>query len=102
MQWRNAQIYGEGEFSLPGHIRLIGPPRKHGMDDPRVAETARHSADGRAFLVWSRMPVAVQVGEGFKARTMLFDQRFAHPMARDRFMIELPDPPLHSQYSGKP
>ena len=102
MQWRNAQIYGQGEFSLPGHIRLIGPPRKHGMDDPRVAETARHSADGRAFLVWSRMPVAVQVGEGFKARTMLFDQRFAHPMARDRFMIELPDPPLHSQYSGKP
>jgi hypothetical protein len=48
------------------------------------------------------MPVAVKVGEGSKARTILFDQRFAHPMARDRFMIELPGPPLHSQYSGKP
>jgi hypothetical protein len=46
--------------------------------------------------------VAAQAGEGSKARTILFDQRFAHPMARDRFMVELPGPSLHSHNTGKP
>jgi len=89
MQWRNAELYGDGYFAMPGHVRLSGPPRRHGMDDPAVADAARRSSDGRAFMIWSRMPVVAHEGQGDAARTFLFDQRFANPLARERFMFEL-------------
>lgn len=89
MQWRNAELYGDGMFTLPDVVQLNGPPRRHGTDSPAIAAVAQESVDGRAFLIWSRMPVVETHGKGDAARTILFDQRFANPLARDRFMVEL-------------
>ncbi|MBA3942150.1 MAG: metal-dependent hydrolase [Sphingopyxis sp.] len=52
--------------------------------DPRVAAAAARSAEARAFLFWSRMPVAAFGADGTLTLT---DQRFRHPLAVDRFKV---------------
>jgi inner membrane protein len=55
-----------------------------GMDDPRIAERVQHSPEARAFLFWSRMPVAESRGD----RIILRDQRFMGVTASN-FSVEL-------------
>jgi len=77
--WRGGGNYGVMPVSLfdvrnflghsEGRIRAAGPV---GMADPRIAERTRTSPDARAFLFWSRMPVAEMKGDTITLR----DQRF--------------------------
>ena len=93
--WRTADRYGSASFEpgVGGHIDLTGAPT--GMDDPRIATWAKADPAARAFLFWSRMPVAQRDGDAILVR----DQRFMHPLARDRFQVRLtaPDTASHPQ-----
>ena len=55
------------------------------MTDPRIAEWAANDPAARAFLFWSRMPVA----ELHSDRIVLRDQRFMDPRFADRFTVTL-------------
>jgi inner membrane protein len=56
------------------------------MSDSRIAERVQRSADARAFLFWSRMPVAENSGDNI----VLKDQRFLQIPARGSFTVILP------------
>jgi inner membrane protein len=55
-----------------------------GMDDPRIAERVRHNPEAKAFLFWSRMPIAEVRGDTL----ILRDQRFLG-MTAGNFSVEL-------------
>lgn len=93
--WRTAERYGTAHF-VPGvgdDVDIRGKPI--GMDDPRLATWVKGSPAARAFLFWSRMPVAQADGDAI----LLRDQRFMHPLAQDRFQIRLtaPDTASHPE-----
>lgn len=93
--WRTADRYGSASF-VPGgggHIDIGGAPI--GMDDPRLVSWVKADPAARAFLFWSRMPVAQADGDAI----LLRDQRFMHPLARDRFQVRLtaPDTASHPE-----
>jgi len=93
--WRTADRYGTASFvpGVGGELDLTGAPT--GMDDPRVATWIRADPAARAFLFWSRMPVAQKDDDAI----LLRDQRFMHPLAQDRFQVRLtaPDSARHAQ-----
>ena len=93
--WRTADRYGTASFVLgvSGEVDLTGAPT--GMDDPRLATWVKADPAARAFLFWSRMPVAQSDGDAI----LLRDQRFMHPLAQDRFQVRLtaPDTASHPQ-----
>ena len=86
--WRTADRYGSASFvpGIGGEVDLTGAPT--GMDDPRLATWVRADPAARAFLFWSRMPVAQEDGEAI----LLRDQRFMHPLAQERFQVRLTAP----------
>ena len=61
-----------------------GLSRPSGMDNPRLAAIAATNSEVRAFLLWSRMPVARFLPDG---RLILSDQRFGDPRVADRFTV---------------
>ena len=89
-QWRDATHYGYGWFTMPGDVFVHGKVRPHGIHDPRVTEAVRAYPDGKAYLFWSRMPVAEVQGEGDRRQLMVSDQRFGDPRARGRFTTSVP------------
>jgi len=93
--WRTAGRYGTASFvpGVGGSVDLTGAPT--GMDDPRIAAWAKADPAARAFLFWSRMPVAQKDGDAI----LLRDQRFMHPLAQDRFQVRLtaPDTASHPE-----
>ena len=86
--WRTADRYGNASFvpGIGGEVDLAGAPT--GMDDPRLATWVRADPAARAFLFWSRMPVAQKDGEAI----LLRDQRFMHPLAQEQFQVRLAAP----------
>ena len=86
--WRTADRYGSASFvpGIGGEVDLTGAPT--GMVDPRLATWVRADPAARAFLFWSRMPVAQEDGEAI----LLRDQRFMHPLAQERFQVRLTAP----------
>jgi inner membrane protein len=89
-QWRDATRYGQGRFALPDSVTLAGELRPHRMDDPRLEAAIRAHPDGKAFLIWSRMPVAEVEGRGDARVLRIKDQRFGDPRVRDRFTASIP------------
>lgn len=91
--WRTANRYGSASFTpgIGGTIDVSGAPT--GMDDPRIVLWAKADPAARAFLFWSRMPVAQPEGDVI----LLRDQRFINPVTEDRFMVRLraPDTASH-------
>lgn len=104
--WRDRDVYGEGSYdALTGkpffierdgldHCidrRTCNPPgwimnRSIGMEDPRIAERVNSNPAARAFLFWSRMPVADRgVGDAIVIR----DQRFLDSLTSSRFQVRL-------------
>jgi inner membrane protein len=82
--------YGREAYSLlsaktPMSTEKLGPTN---MSDPRIALWAEHNPDAKAFLFWSRMPVA----ELHEDRIILRDQRFMDPLVMDRFTVTLRPP----------
>jgi len=80
--WRDADRYGETYFTPFAETGLGLQGRLHNAADPRVAAIAATNADVRAFLFWSRMPVAEFSVDGTLTLT---DQRYRQPLAVDRF-----------------
>lgn len=83
--WRGAGRYGSYDVSLFGDKRQAQPATATGMDDPRLPARAQANAAARAFLFWSRMPVARREGEAI----VLGDQRFMNSPTASRFNLRL-------------
>ena len=91
--WRTADRYGTASF-VPGgggEVDTVGMPTA--MDDPRLTTWVKADPAARAFLFWSRMPVAQKDGDAI----LLRDQRFMHPLAQDRFQVRLTAPDTASR-----
>jgi inner membrane protein len=58
------------------------------MSDSRIRLWAKDNPDAKAFLFWSRMPIA----ELHKDHIILRDQRFMDPLVMDRFAVTLRPP----------
>jgi inner membrane protein len=90
MQWRDGKVFGYGWFSLPSNVFVHGKVRPHGADKLSLSYIEMRIEEGPAYLFWSRMPVVEVEGEGDTRRLVVYDQRFTHALARDRFMISIP------------
>ena len=79
--------YGRWQFSLFDASNFehedFGPTN---MSDPRIADRLPTNPDARAFLFWSRMPIAENSGDNI----VLKDQRFLQIPARGPFTVILP------------
>jgi inner membrane protein len=82
--WRDARLYGQTKISPWGEADLGVPGVPHNGSDPRLRTAAATNGEARAFLRWSRMPVAEFSGDG---RMTLTDQRYRDPRAVSRFMV---------------
>jgi inner membrane protein len=90
MQWRYGTRYGYGWFTLPSDVFVHGKVRETGMNAAGVVENVTADAEGKAYLFWSRMPVATISGEGDKRILTISDQRFGDPRVRGRFTTSIP------------
>ena len=86
IEWRDDAVYGRGVYNLGEGVTLNPEVTPHNAADPRIAAIAARDAEVRAFLFWSRMPVA-----RFTATELILtDQRFSDPRAAGRFTIRAP------------
>ncbi len=84
--WRSADgYYGSITCDLTTCQRYPRVIRKTNMDDPRIAAWAANDPAAKAFLFWSRMPVAEPRGDAIVLR----DQRFMSRLARGNFAAVL-------------
>lgn len=84
--WRSTDgFYGTIACDWASCRRYPRVIRKTSMADPRIAKWARGDPAARAFLMWSRMPIA----ELHPDRIVLRDQRFADSPARSSFTVTL-------------
>jgi inner membrane protein len=74
--WRSADRFGSGTFDLRHGLRIDPGSEPLRLDDPKLARAKAHMRYVRSFLVWSRMPIVVDVD----GRTYLSDQRFFGPL----------------------
>lgn len=93
--WRREVLWrGPGQtWGSFGCILLSCQPypllvRRTGMDDPRIAEWAARDPAARAFLFWSRMPIAEPGPKGI----LLKDQRFLERGAQSNFSVLVKPP----------
>ncbi|MES2290481.1 MAG: metal-dependent hydrolase [Pseudomonadota bacterium] len=84
--WRGQDMYGVGQYSLLGDLESVGEPLPTGMNDPRVALAAKRNSAARAFLFWSRMPIAKVDAKDL----ILTDQRFTGSITRGNFTVRVP------------
>jgi inner membrane protein len=93
--WRGNGQYGDGRYRLGWGIDRLTDQRAlpHFADD-RWAWGLRAQADEnpqlRAYLFWSRMPVARPSGSPQCFEYVLTDQRYADPLVIDRFTLIVP------------
>lgn len=85
--WRTPRLYGSGHYAA-GRLVLDTQGAPTGMGDPRIALWARGDPAARAFLFWSRMPIAEPVSDEIRLR----DQRFTDPRLGDRMSLWLQAP----------
>jgi inner membrane protein len=88
VMWRGDRLAGTVEYNaLRGSEALDSRIIPLNLDDPRLAEAARTDRDVCNFLLWSRMPLVINVD----GRTYLSDQRFP-ALRRTTFMVPLDKP----------
>jgi inner membrane protein len=84
--WRTADgWYGTMRCTALSCVRYPRELKRTGMDDPRIPALAAKDPAARAFLFWSRMPVAEAGPKGI----LLSDQRFMNSPARGTFSVLL-------------
>jgi inner membrane protein len=72
IEWRSAQRFGSGSFSLAEGLLIEPSEQPIGLDDPQLLLAKQTQRYVRSFLVWSRMPIVVRMD----GRSYLTDQRF--------------------------
>ncbi|MGD9810541.1 MAG: metal-dependent hydrolase [Sphingobium sp.] len=88
MLWRARDgRYGHYGYDLFSGIRPFEIDGKTGMDNRMIASRVAASADARAFLFWSRMPIATFDRAG---TLTLSDQRFSARLTRGSFVVTVP------------
>jgi inner membrane protein len=75
--WRSADRFGSGSFDFGSGLVFESASQPLRLDDPRLATAEAQSRHVRSFLVWSRMPIVVDVD----GRAYLSDQRFYGPLS---------------------
>jgi inner membrane protein len=90
MLWRDATRFGYGWYTAPSNVFVHGKVRTHGMDDNRLVTAVQAYPDPKAYLFWSRMPVAEIQGQGDERKLVISDQRFGNELVRDRFVVSIP------------
>jgi inner membrane protein len=88
IEWRSAGRFGSGEFSPGNGVTLDSASQPIGLDHPQLALAARNDRYVRSFLIWSRMPIVIRIGD----QSYLTDQRFYGGARRVRsgyFLIPL-------------
>jgi inner membrane protein len=86
IEWRDSMNYGRGSYIVGSGATLDPAVTPHNAADPRIAVIAARDSQVRAFLFWSRMPVA-----RFTPTDMIIsDQRFANPLTGARFTVAAP------------
>lgn len=92
MLWRSGGRYGSRPFSLfgtnDGLALTADTGQPTGMNDPAVATSRLRDANARAFLFWSRMPLAQRRADG---ALVLRDQRFPGALTRGSFEVVVPE-----------
>lgn len=84
--WRTADgWYGAMRCTALRCVRYPRVMKRIGMDDPRIRGLAARDPAARAFLFWSRMPVAEAGPKGI----LLKDQRFLNSPVRGTFSVLL-------------
>lgn len=84
--WRTADgWYGAMRCTALRCVRYPRVMKRIGMDDPRISALAAKDPAARAFLFWSRMPVAEAGPKGI----LLKDQRFLNSPVRGTFSVLL-------------
>ncbi len=86
--WRDDVQFGNGQFNLASGVSLDTKSDPIGMDIALIEQARRADPAVRAFLFWSRMPVARVQGR----ELMITDQRFYDPLVRGRFTVVWPIP----------
>ncbi len=88
MLWRDEHQHGEGSYGLGQGVTVELASRPNGMGDPNIAKLRSADPDVRAFLFWSRMPVARVENH----MVVLTDQRFGNSPVASNFTIKTPLP----------
>ena len=86
--WRSGESYGRYTVTFPFSKAQMEPARSHNMHDPRIAKWSASNPAARAFLFWSRMPIASPDGGAINLR----DQRFTDSFGRSNFSVMLTPP----------
>ena len=76
IEWRSADRYGTGTYDFTNGLQIDPRSERLRLDDPKLAVAKLSSRHVQAFLVWSRMPLVVDVD----GDTYLTDQRFYGPL----------------------
>lgn len=92
MLWRDRTRFGNGWFTAPSAVFVQGKVRTHAMENAQMLMAADANRDAKAYLFWSRMPVAEIRGEGAERKLVISDQRFGNELVRDRFLVSIPLP----------
>lgn len=72
IQWRSADRFGTGSYDYQQGLVIDPESEPLRLNDPRLAKAKASEPHVRAFLVWSRMPIVVDIDGG----SYLTDQRF--------------------------
>jgi inner membrane protein len=88
MLWRDGQVFGGGLYALGKGVSLNPQPRPTGMDNAFITPARAADPAVRAFLFWSRMPIA----RVERDTLTITDQRFYNPLVKGRFTIVWPIP----------
>jgi inner membrane protein len=86
MVWRDDKDFGFGAFTLADGVALEPKLTPTGMDNPLIDQAKAADPSVRAFLFWSRMPVARVEGKDL----VITDQRFYDPLVSGRFSVAWP------------
>jgi inner membrane protein len=87
---RTDSLYGSRSF-----VPLLAPKGNKGPQPLRISknsiyELSKHDSHARAFLFWSRMPIAELRRNGSDQQIEISDQRFEDELVRGRFTVVVP------------
>lgn len=86
--WREGRVWWFAKHDFFYNEREAQSAVRSICSRPAIDRAAQATSEGRAFMSWSRAPIAERAPNG---TTVIRDARFYHPLARDRFEVSLPE-----------